>query len=112
MLARLRGPSRRGPLRLTLLGALLLALLLALPARRGSAQLAFERISQDRGLSNGTVTAIVQDAAGFLWLGTEDGLDRYDGAGFTVFRPLGGDSTTLADAWVTGLALGRDGGLW
>ncbi len=72
----------------------------------------FERIAQERGLSNGTVTAIAQGKIGFLWFGTQDGLDRYDGTGFTVFRPIEGDSTSLADAWVTAVAPSAGGSIW
>jgi ligand-binding sensor domain-containing protein len=39
----------------------------------------FARLGSDQGLSQGTVNAIAQDAQGFMWFGTEDGLDRFDG---------------------------------
>jgi ligand-binding sensor domain-containing protein/signal transduction histidine kinase/CheY-like chemotaxis protein len=90
-------------------------LLLALPLASAAAQrprVEFERIAQDHGLSNGTVTAMVQDRVGFLWLGTEDGLDRYDGSSFTVYRPVPRDSSSLSDPWITALAVGHDGTLW
>lgn len=51
-----------------------------LPAQR------FERISLEHGLSHGSIYSIVQDSTGFIWFGTEDGLDRYDGYTITVFR--------------------------
>ncbi|HVX42105.1 MAG TPA: two-component regulator propeller domain-containing protein [Gemmatimonadaceae bacterium] len=93
-----------------------LGLLAMLPAGRGAgaqrAPFSFERIAEERGLSNGTVTAIAQGTVGFLWFGTEDGLDRYDGTGFTVFRPVDGDTASLADAWVTSLAPSRNGSVW
>ncbi|HEU4643684.1 MAG TPA: two-component regulator propeller domain-containing protein, partial [Gemmatimonadaceae bacterium] len=93
----------------------LVALCLTIPLAGIDAQrprIEFERMAQERGLSNGTVTAIVQDQVGFLWFGTEDGLDRYDGSGFTIFRPMPGDTSGLANAWVTGLAVGHDGTVW
>jgi len=46
----------------------------------------FERISPDQGLSQGYVTALAQGRQGFLWVGTQDGLNRYDGYAFTVYR--------------------------
>ncbi len=76
------------------------------------APFSFERIAQERGLSNGTVTAITQGREGFLWFGTQDGLNMYDGTAFSVLRPVPGDTTTLADAWITSLAPSRDGSLW
>ncbi|TDW95820.1 two-component regulator propeller domain-containing protein [Dinghuibacter silviterrae] len=50
----------------------------------------------EQGLSNNAVTCVCQDAKGFLWFGTYDGLNRYDGYGFTVYRNVIGDSTSLA----------------
>ncbi|NUQ23095.1 MAG: hypothetical protein HUU34_04030 [Saprospiraceae bacterium] len=43
------------------------------------------RLSIDQGLSQVTVLAILQDRRGFIWLGTQNGLNRYDGYGMTVF---------------------------
>jgi ligand-binding sensor domain-containing protein/signal transduction histidine kinase/CheY-like chemotaxis protein len=93
----------------------LVALLLAfasLPAAAQRSGLAFERMAQDRGLSNGTVTAIAQGKVGMLWFGTEDGLNLYDGSGFTLYRPIAGDTTSLADGWVTGILVARNGARW
>ena len=46
----------------------------------------FDRFSLDQGLSQVSVFDIVQDHKGFLWFATEDGLNRYDGYDFKVFR--------------------------
>ncbi len=51
----------------------------------------------DQGLSNNAVTCIYKDHHGFMWFGTYDGLNRYDGYSFHVFRNIIGDSTSLAD---------------
>jgi ligand-binding sensor domain-containing protein/signal transduction histidine kinase len=69
-------------------------------------------MAQESGLSNGTVTAVAQGPAGFLWLGTEDGLNHYDGTGFTIYRPVSGDSTSLAHGWVTRILVSRDSTRW
>ena len=50
------------------------------------ATLKFERLSSDDGLSDNTVTVSYQDRQGFMWIGTTDGLNRYDGYQFRVFR--------------------------
>src|SRR4051812_10332384 len=49
----------------------------------------------EQGLSNNVVTTIYQDYKGFLWFGTNDGLNRYDGYGFRIFRNVIDDSTSL-----------------
>jgi signal transduction histidine kinase/ligand-binding sensor domain-containing protein/DNA-binding response OmpR family regulator len=51
----------------------------------------------EHGLSNNAVTCIYQDHNGFMWFGTYDGLNRYDGYGFKIFRNVIGDTTSLND---------------
>ncbi len=58
----------------------------------------FEHLSVEHGLSHGTVYSIVQDQAGFLWLGTEDGLSRYDGLSVEVIRHDPSDPNSLASS--------------
>src|SRR5689334_5207151 len=52
-------------------------------------------IGIEHGLSNNAVTTIYQDRQGFMWFGTYDGLNRYDGYGFEVFRNNVGDTNSL-----------------
>ena len=54
------------------------------PARRDG--ITFDRLSVQDGLSQGTVIDLLQDHVGFMWFATEDGLNRYDGYGFRVYR--------------------------
>lgn len=63
----------------------------------------FEHISIDDGLSQSTVTSIAQDAKGFIWYGTEDGLNKYDGYTFTVYRHVSGDSLSLSHSYISAL---------
>src|SRR5687768_8694791 len=49
----------------------------------------------DQGLSNNAITSICQDHNGFMWFGTFDGLNRYDGYSFKIFRNVIGDTTSL-----------------
>ncbi|MBP8822929.1 MAG: response regulator [Flavobacteriales bacterium] len=95
---------------------ILLALSL-LPAQRVQAQwdtltMAFRAITINDGLSQGMVTAILQDRHGFMWFATKDGLNRYDGYRFEVFRHDTKDSTSLSDNNVHLLFEDRAGRLW
>ena len=75
-------------------------------------QIHFDRLSLDEGLSQATITCILQDRTGFLWLGTQDGLNRYDGHEFHVYQRRQGDPTTLSHDSVLALAEDPSGDLW
>jgi signal transduction histidine kinase/ligand-binding sensor domain-containing protein/AraC-like DNA-binding protein/ActR/RegA family two-component response regulator len=66
----------------------------------------------DQGLANNTVTCISKDRQGFMWFGTYDGLNRYDGYVFRKYNHIIGDSTSLADNLVTAIAEDNDGRHW
>jgi hypothetical protein len=51
-------------------------------------RLKFEHIGTTAGLSQGSIICIFQDSRGFLWFGTRDGLNKYDGYKFTVYRAI------------------------
>lgn len=65
-----------------------------------------------QGLSNNTVRCILRDHYGFLWFGTRDGLNRYDGNTFTVFRHQFRDTNSLLCNYVLSLLEDRSGKLW
>jgi ligand-binding sensor domain-containing protein len=71
-----------------------------------------ERYTVSNGLSNNSITDIEQDHFGFLWIGTADGLNRYDGVSFTVYHPEPEDSTSISDSFISTLESGQDGTLW
>jgi ligand-binding sensor domain-containing protein len=77
---------------------IILLLFYAMKATALSPAVRFEHLSINEGLSQNTVVSIVQDNQGFLWFGTEDGLNRYDGYQFKLFlrQPL---VTTRCGRW-------------
>ncbi|MEM1057146.1 MAG: two-component regulator propeller domain-containing protein [Bacteroidota bacterium] len=91
------------------LALVLLATSLAASAQPGPR---FDRLGTDDGLSQSIVNAVLQDRQGYLWFGTEDGLNRYDGARFAVYRYVPDDSTALPGNRVTALAEDGSGALW
>lgn len=76
------------------------------------APVSFGHIGVEDGLPQGTAPAIVQDSKGYIWIGTEDGLARYDGTEMRVFRAEKDDPETMNGSWVTALEIGPKGRLW
>ena len=74
--------------------------------------LRFDHISIEQGLSQSSARVIFQDSRGFLWFGTEDGLNRYDGYTFKTYKPDPDDSTSLNGRWINSIVEDKDGFLW
>lgn len=72
----------------------------------------FEHITKKDGLSQGTINAILEDKKGFMWFGTNDGLNRYSGASLTVFRHDVRDSLSLSGNLINALAEDHQGRIW
>ena len=72
----------------------------------------FQQLAPKDGLSQATITAITQDSRGFLWFGTSDGLNRYDGYEFENYYHDSHDSTTLSNSEISALASTQQGDLW
>jgi signal transduction histidine kinase/ligand-binding sensor domain-containing protein/DNA-binding response OmpR family regulator len=66
----------------------------------------------NQGLSNNSVRCILKDHKGFMWFGTFDGLNRYDGYGFRVFRNKINDSSSLINPFINVLNEDKKGNLW
>lgn len=80
------------------------------PAIGQSQRISFKSLK--KGLSQNTVTAVIQDPKGFLWVGTRNGLNRYDGSRFRIFESSSFDSTTINDNYITSLYVDTQGTLW
>ena len=64
---------------------------------------AFQSLTVEDGLSQSSVTCLAQDHKGFLWIGTRDGLNRYNGDEFKVFRKIPFDTNSLQSNVITSL---------
>ncbi|AIZ63132.1 hypothetical protein PK28_04490 [Hymenobacter sp. DG25B] len=72
----------------------------------------FRSLTAAQGLSENSVYCLAQDQRGFLWLGTQDGLNRYDGSTFKVFRNDPQHIGSLSSNFILALAVDARGGLW
>jgi ligand-binding sensor domain-containing protein len=75
-------------------------------------ELKFEHLSRKQGLSQITVACIVQDIRGFMWFGTGDGLNKYDGYSFTVYKHDPQDLQSLGGNDVRSICEDKTGVLW
>ncbi|MBK9289253.1 MAG: response regulator [Flavobacteriales bacterium] len=81
-------------------------------AQEDTLVLPFRALTIEDGLSQGMVSSILQDRTGFMWFATKDGLNRYDGYSFRVFRHDPADSTTVRDNTIEAIYEDRSGLLW
>ena len=74
--------------------------------------LTFQHLSIEHGLSQITVHSILEDNKGFLWFGTEDGLNRYDGYEFVVYRNNPNDPNSISDNFVWSIFEDSEKNIW
>lgn len=72
----------------------------------------FEKVSIDEGLSNNYITCILQDSKGYMWIGTEDGLNRYDGKIIKVYNCNNKSKNSLSSTYITDLIEDIHGNIW
>ena len=93
--------------------AILLAFALSAQSLASDARsVRFHNISTDEGLSQSFVYTIVQDQQGFMWFGTQEGLNRFDGFEFTVFVHDPNDPQSISDETIRTMIKDRTGNLW
>ena len=64
------------------------------------------------GLSQTSIICLFQDSRGFIWAGTQDGLNRYDGYNFVIFRNQPGDPNSITYNYIRCIIEDKDGNLW
>ncbi len=72
----------------------------------------FDRVSIEEGLSQTVVNCLLQDTRGFLWLGTQSGLNRYDGYRFEIYRHDPSNPSSLTNDWIAALGEDPSGDVW
>jgi diguanylate cyclase (GGDEF)-like protein len=97
----------------TLTSLALVALSWAAPALAAPARpIRFDHLSLEQGLSQSTVMDVLQDRRGYIWLATEDGLNRFDGLSFSVYRHDPTDASSLPSSFVWDVEQDATGNLW
>ena len=84
----------------------------ALTAYTQESRPVFTKLSTADGLSNNSINCITQDSSGFIWIGTQDGLNRYDARRFKIYRNNPLSSNSLSNNYITGLAISAKGMVW
>jgi len=75
-------------------------------------ELSFRRLTTADGLSQNTVTCVLKDSQGYMWFGTWDGLNKYDGYNFTAYRSIVDDTTSISSNRIVSMLEDRDHTLW
>jgi PAS domain S-box-containing protein len=91
---------------------IVLAAFMAAPTPARAEGVSFQHLSIENGLSQGSVLCILQDNRGFMWFGTEEGLNRYDGNKFVYFKYRLKDPASLSDNSVWAVFEDSQGVLW
>jgi diguanylate cyclase (GGDEF)-like protein/PAS domain S-box-containing protein len=90
----------------------LLVLLLSFAAHGGERRYYFDAIGSERGLASHTVSALLQDHTGFVWIATQGGLYQYDGYRYRQFQHASEEPNSLPESFITALAEDAQGRIW
>jgi signal transduction histidine kinase/CheY-like chemotaxis protein/ligand-binding sensor domain-containing protein len=92
--------------------AALIFLITTLTSFSQNENIKFDHLDINNGLSQNNVMCILQDSRGFIWMGTRDGLNKYDGYRFTVYKNDVADSTTISSNFITAITEDKNGVIW
>ncbi len=90
----------------------LFILLVTFAAKARPSEYQIEQLKIENGLSNSTIFSMLQDKEGFMWFGTTNGLNKYDGYKFTVYTHNNSDSTSISDNIITAMLEDENGFIW
>src|SRR3990172_2195042 len=82
------------------------------PLTAQHADLKFEKLAAQQGLSNSSVRCILQDSKGFMWFGTSFGLNKYDGFELKIYKPRADDPYSLSNGTINTICEDSTGILW
>jgi len=89
-----------------------LLLLVAVAGFSQNQSLKFEHLGTAEGLSQINVLCVIQDSRGFMWIGTRDGLNRYDGYKFKIYNHSFQDNNTISNNQISDIVEDKDGNIW
>jgi len=72
----------------------------------------FEHLGTDQGLSQSNVLCVYQDSRGFMWFGTRDGLNKYDGYKFTVYKNDEHNTHSISNNFIKAVVESKNGDIW
>jgi signal transduction histidine kinase/ligand-binding sensor domain-containing protein/DNA-binding response OmpR family regulator len=91
---------------------LVLFMLFAMGSFGQNQSMKFEHLGKREGLSQINVECIIQDSRGFIWVGTRDGLSRYDGYGFSYYKHDPQDPASISSSMVSDILEDKEGNIW
>src|SRR5215216_4662824 len=86
--------------------------LVTISSASSQVEINFTALTTKDGLSSNTVNTILKDRFGLVWFGTEDGLDKFDGTNFKIYRHKNNDTSSLKSNEILSLFEDKDGNLW
>jgi ligand-binding sensor domain-containing protein/serine phosphatase RsbU (regulator of sigma subunit) len=98
--------------KLTRLLVAILLLISVSAAKLRAQELKFAHLSTEEGVSQAVINCITQDSKGFMWFGTQDGLNRYDGYHVTEYRHNPDDSSTISSNFIWSIYEDKQGMMW